>query len=141
MILQLHVKDAAYRFLWLKHVVGFDPRVHCARCLKGEYEKMIPYGRILPGTRVEKQLTTDAPFLYLCGVTSKYAENLHIAFVPDGPQSVFYEDAHIEVTLTGARQVPISPLPDAVQDTLTPPFTRCRNYQFGWHYLGEGAGT
>ena len=44
---------------------------------------------------------TAAPFFYLCGVTSRYAENLHIAFAPDPDSTIRYEDAHIAVVITG----------------------------------------
>ncbi len=40
--IRLKVKTGRYRYLWLKYVVGFDPRYHCARCLVGEYSQLIP---------------------------------------------------------------------------------------------------
>jgi hypothetical protein len=138
MHITLTVKSEAYRYLWLKSVQDFNPSVHCARCLVGTYAKLLPFRadrKIPAGLEAAADLDpTVAPYFYLCGVTSRYAENLHIAFAPEPDSTIRYEDAHIRVVITGARQVPILPLPQAVIDAqrLTKPFASCRNYQFGW---------
>ncbi len=135
--IQIHVKTDDFRFLWLKRVQGFDPSVHCAKCLMGSYVKGLPFR----GTKTGFTLDTDvemgeAKYLYLCGVTGRYADNLHLAMEPAPGEEVCYEDARIRVHVQGAKLLPIDPLPEEVATGLTKPFHTCRNYRFGWQYLG-----
>ena len=139
MIFELTVLQPGFRFLWLKHVTGFDPAQHCAKGLLGSYSKLLPFRGTPPGFTVEAEIADDAaPFLYLCGVAGKYADNLHLAMEPAPGEEVFYEDERITVRVQGARQVPIPELPPDVVAGLTRPFHTCRNYRFGWWYLGDG---
>lgn len=136
MILHLQVHTAGFRYLWLKTVIGFDPRVHCARCLIGKYSKLLPFRGTPPGFSVEAELDTgDAPYLYLCGVAGRYADNLHLAMEPAPGEEVCYQDARLQVRVIGARQVSIPELPAEVTNGLTAPFHKCRNFRFGWHYF------
>jgi hypothetical protein len=137
MHIELTVKTDAYRYLWLKQVNGFNPAVHCARCLKGSYVPLLPFraDRQIPtGLHAASELDPQAaPFFYLCGVTARWAENLHIAFRHSPGSLIEFEDNHIRVRITDAERFDILPLPDAVSAGLTKPFWSCRNYQFGWH--------
>lgn len=139
MHIELTVQSDAYRYLWLKSVQGFNPAVHCARCLKGNYAPLLPFRadrKIPAGLSASADLDAmAAPYFYLCGVTSRYAENLHIAFAPDAASTIRYADTHIVVVITGARQLPILPLSQDViaAQKLDKSFWSCRNYQFGWH--------
>ena len=136
MHIELTVKTNAYRYLWLKHVRGFDPAVHCARCLKGSYANLLPYraDRAIPaGLQAAAEIAPDlAPYHYLCGVTSRWADNLHLVFQRQPGSRIEFEDPRIAVLITDAVQVPIRALPDEVAAGLTKEFWSCRNYQFGW---------
>lgn len=112
----------------------FDPAKHCARCLLGGYSRHIPFGRVRAGSTYAGDLhERDAPYLYLCGVTPEWAENLHIAFEPAERERIEYEDANARVVIEGARRLNIPPLPVE----MSPAFATCRNYQFGYQYLRD----
>jgi hypothetical protein len=124
------------RFLWLKYVTGFDPRVHCARCLVGKYSKLFPFSRsyvepqVIEGALVEHA----SPWIYLCGVTKKWEWNIHIAGQYEPGSHVSYEDERIRVEIVDFKQTPIdaSKSPDATRE-----FATCRNWQFGWMAFPE----
>lgn len=135
MHIQLLIKSNAYRILWLKYVTGFDVSKHCARCLIGKYSKLLPYGfgRNIAGTVYEGELNEhEAPYLYLCGVTSRYACNLHVAFSHCPGEVVSFEDDNIRLTIHDAVQYQIREIPGLVMPR---EFTSCRNYQFGYAYI------
>jgi hypothetical protein len=136
MHIELTVKTGAYRYLWLKQVHGFDPAVHCAKCLKGLYVPLLPFRpdrKIPTGLHAEADLDlAAAPFFYLCGVTGRWSENLHIAFRHSPGRVIEVEDDHICVRITDAERLAILPLPNDARAALTKLFWSCRNYQFGW---------
>jgi hypothetical protein len=142
MWLTLETKTNAYRFLWLKYVQGADLRYHCARCLKGPYSKLLPFSRYgqPAGLQIEGDLVeADSPFLYLCGVTPRWEENLHIAFQRAPGERIEYEDKHIRLVITDAVRMPIEALPEKViqEEGLVAAYYTCRNYQFARQYLSE----
>jgi len=132
-VIHAELKTGRYRYLWLKRVRGFDPSRHCARCLIGDYDRAIRFGsKYVPGFSFTAEIPPDAaPFVYLCGVTSRWADNLHVAILPAAGAAFEYEDANIRVAVVGAERLAIPmvdlPLPEA--------FATCRNYQFGRRYL------
>ncbi len=136
MHLSIFVKTDDFRFLWLKRVRGFDPSVHCAKCLLGSYVKGLPFR----GTKTGFTLDTDvemgeAKYLYLCGVAGRWADNLHLALEPAPGEEVCYEDDRIRVHVQDARLLAIPELPESVRSLLTRPFHTCRNFRFGWEYF------
>ncbi len=134
MVIEVQVKIPYYR-LWLKYVTGFNEKVHCARCLKGKFSKALPMPTENKPNTYKGILTEhEAPYLYLCGVTRKYSENLHIAFQWKGRSTVEYESERVRVVITNAEQLPISPIHEPLE--LDDKFTTCRNFQFGWHNFG-----
>lgn len=140
MKIRIEVKTGRYRYLWLKAVRGFDVTQHCARCLVGSYEKLLPYGAIPSGRVFEGELgANSAPYYYLCGVTPKYEENLHIAFRA-GEDSICFEDGNVKVSIEGAERVPVLPIPQEVvaRAGWTKEYWSCRNFQFGWKEFGGG---
>lgn len=131
MYLVVTIKRTRYLYLWLKYVTGFDISNHCATCLEGHYSKLLPYRRRLePGQRFEGLLNEhQAPYVYLCGVTPSYPENLHIPMRYKQGHTVEYEDANIVVKALHAERLSIEP----VDLPLPSAFTTCRNFQFGYH--------
>lgn len=121
-----------YPYLWIKTVEGFNPREHCAKCLKGNFIRT--GGHYIPP--VNEWRTIDVPAqakaIYVCGVSSGgYAQNLHAPLVPDQDA----DPIHIEMThgqaliVEGAKMLRIPPLPDRWHG-LPKSFTSCRNFQF-----------
>jgi hypothetical protein len=134
-VLEVRVKIPYYR-LWLKYVTGFNEKVHCARCLKGPFSKVLPMPtEKTPNTYkgILNEHESEYLYLYLCGVTRKYSENLHIAFQWKGRSTIEYEDKRARVVITNAEQLHIPPIHEPLE--LDDKFTTCRNFQFGWHYL------
>lgn len=127
-------RERFYRFLWIKYVTGFNPKVHCGKCLLGNYSKRIVYDRglyYLPKLRLDRAPLDEHPaeFIYLCGVTPRWEWNLHIVGRAQAGSRVTHEDDRISVEVADFEQV-------AIDDTQSPPaakeFATCRNWQFGW---------
>jgi hypothetical protein len=122
-----------FTYFWLKYVSAFNPRVHCARCLVGAYSQRVKKDMPLGAPITLDEAT--APLLYLCGVTSRWPTNLHIAMLPKvGVQIVKRTYHNLVVTIDDAEELPIPPLADGFRG-LPRAFTTCRNYQFGVAYL------
>lgn len=123
-----------FRYFWLKDVVGYDIGVHCARCLRGRYERRV--NREMP---LNHQIVLRSKLVYLCGVSPRWQNNLHAAaeLAPGESFSVpTYNGmtAHFE----NARRIEIQPLPDGWGD-LPKAFTTCRNFQFAVQMSGASA--
>jgi hypothetical protein len=123
-----------FKFFWAKHVIGFDNTKHCARCLKGSYEKLISVSMPL-NKYIEIPQTGDA--LYICGVASpyKWANNFHLA-LQDGDgiiERVLYNG--IKLTAIG-KELEFDAAPAFIKyQRYGKEFTTCRNFQFGvWFY-------
>lgn len=125
------LKASRYRFLWLKGVRAFNEAHHCAKCLIGKYNRDFSAGKHLADEVITTQFEAMTPFYYLCGVTPKWAENLHIAMRPEEGGRIEFEDGNIRVVIEGAIQlsIPEDPLPFPKK------FATCRNFRFGYHYL------
>lgn len=59
--------NANFKYLWLKTVKGVDLEQHCARCLKGEYDK-----RISPAMKEGRGIALEDSVYYLCGVAQPF---------------------------------------------------------------------
>src|SRR5439155_27307170 len=120
-------------------VRGFEPRHHCAACLRGRQSRLIRPG--IP-TNVPIQLgeAPDAPFIYLCGVAGRWADNLHVAMRPGPGRIVAPTYNGLQVQVVGAEAVTIPGLPEGYGG-LGAEFTACRNYQFGVAYFGVSIPT
>lgn len=124
-----------FRYLWLKSIHAFDPRVHCARCLKGSYhDELNPQGMWNGDTvRIELELDT-APIHYLCGVTNEWAKNLHLPFESrDGalPLEIVKPGVSVRFPQGGIRLLPImEPI-----SGIDPAYGTCRNWLFGLGHL------
>jgi hypothetical protein len=123
----------------MKRVTGFNPKVHCARCLIGHYVQEV--GRhLVPGEPCEFRGCPGDVF-YLCGVSNPYrwTNNLHLPFVvePGSNASVTAYTGDV-VTITGARQLPfdISVAAELYPD-LGMEFLTCRNFQFGAYHFKD----
>ncbi len=128
-----------FRYFWLKRVTGFDPALHCARCLKGSY-----FSEAGTGMPVNQDIHIEADpgeVLYLCGVSAPYqwARNFHLALrVEHGAavRSTLYTGD--VVSILGADYLPFDDVearrrfPD-----LSEAYLSCRNFQFGAHHFRE----
>jgi hypothetical protein len=116
-----------FRHWWLKRVEGFDLSVHCARCIRGPYDRRIR--RDMP-TGVSIDIA--APMVYLCGVASnrRWINNFHAPVVwTEGASAEFSTFNGFDVRFDNARAIAIEALPDGYLG-LGKDFTTCRNFQF-----------
>jgi hypothetical protein len=129
-------QERVFKFLWLKYVRGFNPTHHCARCLNGNYSTLFPYSSgYVPPQTIEGVLDEfDAPWFYLCGVTNKWAFNVHIAGQYEAGTITKFSDERIAVELKDFKRLFINSAntPEAPNE-----FATCRNWQFGWMAFPE----
>lgn len=117
------------RYLWLRTVTGFDPRKHCAACLRGKRLPDVHLGM----ADAAFAITTDAPYLYLCAGSNRgYDFNAHLAMrvTGDACDVASVETHGARFTFRGAVEVPIPALPAGFAG-LPGAFTTCRNFRFG----------
>lgn len=131
-----------FRYFWGKHVTGFNPNVHCARCLKGTFDKNV--GLSMPMNQDIDVPLSDGEVFYICGVATPYKwdNNGHLAVkgkIGATAQLHLYNGDTVEVK--DAEQIPFD---DKVALSLygdkTKEFTTCRNFQFGASYFMAGKG-
>jgi hypothetical protein len=126
---QFH-QPKAFRFFWLKYVNGFKPEHHCAKCLIGPYSKHFPFG-VPRVERVQADLDEAvSPYIYVCGVTSRYAWNVHCCGKPEPGATAEYQDERVSIVIHGLA--PIKILPPDNPPALPDEFLTCRNWQFGY---------
>lgn len=124
-----------YRYLWLKYVSGINLTRHCAKCLLGEYDE-----RIQPGLHeIENmELTKKSEYFYLCGVTSKWENNLHLAFREKEGSEIIIDNKHIKCRIVNAEEIPISDkyIDHSLVYAKDKAYNTCRNWWFA-NYINE----
>ena len=125
-------KIQGFRYLWLKTVEGFNPKVHCARCLKGTYSKKFS-PRMIPNAPIPEEYP-EGMLLYFCGVSSPYRwnNNLHLAGrVTPGAIAEVETYNGDKLIVTGLEAITIKPEPAAeLYPSLGKEFLTCRNFPF-----------
>lgn len=129
-----HDHLTGFRYLWLKSVTAFDDRVHCARCLIGEYVKGIDT-RAKRGTVVDVDNARAGDLFYLCGVSAPYdwKHNAHLALRVD-PEALTQLELWngARLTVVGARRVSFDHRAAHTHyGNRGRAFLTCRNFQFG----------
>lgn len=118
-----------FRYLWLKRVTGVNLSVHCARCLRGAYDR-----RVSPGVGELSGADLEPGVHYLCGVSSPYrwADNFHMAFVDCPGSTATARRNGVEVVVSGARELPIdgSCVDASDPNSRRREYATCRNWQF-----------
>ena len=122
-----------FRYLWVKYVTGFDLSQHCARCLKGKYSRVFPFREHITEAHDFDLNEAEYNYIYICGVTDKYEENLHIVLVPS-EETFTYDDGETSFVIEGATRIQIvqqrsyylEPTGDLKE------FYTCRNWQFAY---------
>jgi hypothetical protein len=137
---------AGWKYFWAKKVSGFNPDVHCARCLIGPYEKKIST-RALVNVEVDLTGYSVGDIVYVCGVASpyKWANNFHLAArVTEGYDKGEYAVGSMasgdQFFLRGAAKIPFTA--EAAERAFAgrgKDFLTCRNFQFGAAMAGQFA--
>jgi hypothetical protein len=123
---------------WLRYVHGFSPHFHCQKSLRGFNDPRFRRDMHI-GQSFELLVTPPYDYVYLCGVTARKYPGLHLALMPDPSATVHAVTYNgLEITVAGARQLEIPPLPDGFAG-MSRKYTACVNWQFGVEYYGIGA--
>ena len=134
---------SGWRYFWAKKVVAINPRVHCARCLVGPYERGIGLGMAMnKNSPLAGYVVGD--ILYVCGVAlpHRWGNNLHLAVEVTGDSSdTARVTAHSgdRISLVGATQINLD-VAVAARDYghLSESYLTCRNFQFGVQMVADG---
>lgn len=125
---------SCHGYLWMKKVVGFDDRHHCAKCLKGAYENN--FGLKVP-VNVDRMLEGygEGDLVYVCAVSRPYNwhRNRHLAVrVREGASASLELFTGDVIHLTNAEQIRFSGQVAAERYAdKGREFVTCRNFQFG----------
>jgi len=126
-------KLQGFAYFWLKRINGFNPAVHCAKCLNGVYES--GFGRSMPTNKPVLVNAEAGELFYLCGVSTPYRweHNAHLALIAEEGATVWFETYRGDViTIKNAKAIPFD---DKAAKRLFPnrgaAFLTCRNFQFG----------
>ena len=122
-----------FKYLWLKNVTGIDLSVHCAKCLKGEYNNDIS-NKI----KTLSDLNLENGIYYLCGVSLPYVwhNNFHLAFEYSQGGTIDYCNNGIHIIIENAIALPISTeyIDWGNPKANSKAYNTCRNWQFA-NYL------
>ena len=141
-----------YNYFWIRAVEGFDPKEHCAKCIRGGW-KLLKQNRMKLNQPVELRMKRVG---YICGETFSrnlhpgqkphtlpmpggaitYTKNLHLPFekAPGHVEEVTLVEGQT-LTLFNGRRLDFPSLPEWWAG-LGDEFTTCRNFQFAVHYFG-----
>lgn len=128
--------NGKFKYLWLKYVTGVNLAQHCARCLIGEYSKLLhPYmveGQDIPLTE------SRAKAYYLCGVSMPFvwSKNFHLAFVEKEGSILEVSENGIDIVIENAERIAITPdFIDATDmNAGKKAYSTCRNWQFAYQF-------
>lgn len=125
--------EKAFRFLWARYVIGFDPSKHCQLCLLGRTSARFKMGDFgVPAVIILDEFA-DFDFIYICGVAhgQRWARNFHLAARHrEGAEARGRCYTGQEIVLLNGELIEIPLLPDGFNGK-NRSFTTCRNYQFG----------
>ena len=122
-----------FNYLWAKKIEGFEPSVHCAKCLIGKYSSQFS-PKMQSNVWIESEYKVG-DILYFCGVSApyKWSNNLHIAgIVSEGSMfhMVSYTGDRIAIRNFERLEFDHAIATDKYPD-LSDRFLTCRNFQFG----------
>jgi hypothetical protein len=138
-IISNEARFKGFRYFWLKRVTGFDPALHCARCLKGSYFSEV--GTTMPVNRGVHIEADPGEVLYLCGVSAPYRweNNFHLALVVQ-PGAATRTKTYTS-DIVSVLDADFLSFDDAEArrrfPALSEAYLSCRNFQFGAHHFRE----
>ena len=122
------------KFTWLKYVTGTDLDNHCAKSLKGKYEKN--WHRFGNRPIWQPLILPYSPFYYFCAVTQSWETNVHVAWKPKPGVKMIIDTPLVYMEVQDAEQIPITKdyinwkLPQSQNSN----YNTCRNWWFA-NYL------
>lgn len=129
-------------FFWLRDIRAVDISKCCAKCFIGEKDNRVYYGTLYKSSAVVDLIVNQHPAAkayYLCGLSEgfEWAQNTHVAFVPDSNSEIHIDNDKIKLDITNARRIHFwdytpNPPGDFTQEQRT-----CRNWIFA-NYIKDG---
>lgn len=132
-----------WRYFWAKKVVAINPRVHCARCFVGPYERGIGLGMAV-NSDIALTGYANGDILYICGVAAphRWANNLHLAVqVTCDSKNAASGTAYTgdRISLVGVTRIAFDDIVAARDYShLSASYLTCRNFQFGVQMVADG---
>tara|TARA_R110000796_G_scaffold5192_1_gene19762 strand:- start:2800 stop:3225 length:426 start_codon:yes stop_codon:yes gene_type:complete len=125
--------NSDFKYLWLKYVDGYNLDNHCARCLLGNYSKIIHAKLESTSELVLNEF--DSRVYYLCGVSSpyNYYKNFHLAFKYSNGNSISINENGINIEIINAERITIeTEIIYNHEKGNKKAFYTCRNWQFAY---------
>lgn len=141
--MQLKLKVKRYHeFFWLRDIRGVDIYKCCAECFLGGKDNRVYYGTLHQQTAdidIEVKEHPKAVAYYLCGLSAgfNWYQNTHVAFVPAPGETVYVNNANIELTITDARRIEFADYVPNPPGFFTKRQRTCRNWIFA-NYINDG---
>ena len=119
------------RYLWLKSVTGINLNVHCAKCLEGEYSKLVN-NRITDYYNLDVKHSPTGIY-YLCGVSKPYVweNNFHFALI-ESNESIEVDNDLVYLKANNCSLINFSEndIPVELKSNVSKAYYTCRNWQF-----------
>lgn len=127
--------------LWAMYVRGFNPKVHCQNCLRGQRSAQVSRTATPVNTDIVMNETERYDSIYICGLASgkkseRWFRNLHLP-LEHAPGISFSQALYngFTVHVMNARLLNYDLLPDGWLD-LPREHVRCGNFRFGVRRFG-----
>ena len=129
-------------FFWLRDIRAVDINQCCAKCFIGDKDNRVYYGTLNKSSAVidiEVKQHPAAKAYYLCGLSEgfEWAQNTHVAFVPDENSEVSIDNDKIGLIITNARRIHFWDYKPNPEGTYTQQQRTCRNWIFA-NYIRDG---
>lgn len=129
-------------FFWLRAIRDVDISQCCAKCFIGAKDNRVYYGTLhkskaLVDIDIQQYPATKA--YYLCGLSDgfEWAQNTHVAFVPDANSEIHIDNEKIKLDITNARRIHFWDYHPHPKGNFTQQQRTCRNWIFA-NYLKDG---
>ena len=129
-------------FFWLRDIRAVDINQCCAKCFIGDKDNRVYYGTLNKSSAVidiEVKQHPAAKAYYLCGLSEgfEWAQNTHVAFVPDENSEISIDNDKIGLIITNARRIHFWDYKPNPEGTYTQQQRTCRNWIFA-NYIRDG---
>ena len=141
MRLHLEVRKKC-NFFWLRDIRDVDISQCCAKCFIGGKDNRVYYATLHKSDAVVDIIVKQHPeakAYYLCGLSEgfEWAQNTHVAFVPDVNSEVHIDNEKIKLDITNARRIHFWDYTPHPVGNFTPQQRTCRNWIFA-NYIKDG---
>ena len=129
-------------FFWLRDIRAVDISQCCAKCFIGEKDNRVYYGTLYKSSAVIDLIVKQHPAAkayYLCGLSEgfEWAQNTHVAFVPDSNSEIHIDNDKIKLDITNARRIHFWDYTPNPPGNYTQQQRTCRNWIFA-NYIKDG---